>query len=272
MRELFEKRINLILIVVVLAVAVAIGVPTFVGRPSQPASVDSVEETTATVAQTESATRKSDVVVEYSEVGVDPRSNRPAETKAQETATEAVEEKPTKATEKPEKATEETTKPTEPHIFATAAPVDYPASYDAQWDAGYLVAIDNPDTSYSVTHVELSDSNRALLERLCMGEFGEGGTTGAALIAQAVRDAMNYYGIDDVAEIIRQLHYTGSTSIPASQSCKDAVTYIFDMDKSAIQHRILYMYNPKLMSEGFSDFHESQRYICTFKSVRFFDR
>ena len=33
-------------------------------------------------------------------------------------------------------------------VFATAEVPDSPADYQAQWDAGYLLAIDNPDTSY----------------------------------------------------------------------------------------------------------------------------
>ena len=37
----------------------------------------------------------------------------------------------------------------------------------------------------------------------------------------------------------------------------------------AVQHRILYMYNPLLVA---SEFHESQNYILTYEDVRFFDR
>ena len=272
MKELFEKRVNLILATIIVMVALAVAIPSFIISNSPPtqdivAEKAAKEAAEAETEETEAQTEKSPYDVNY--MMVDPKSDRAGEATE---ATEKLKVKPAQpATEAPTKPTEET-ESTEPQVFATAAPAAYPASYDAQWDEGYLVAIDNPDHSYSAVHVELSDSNRDLLERLCMGEFGEGGEVGSALIAQAVRDAMNYYGIDDVAEVIKLLHYTGSTRIPASQSCKNAVSFIFDMDESAIQHRILYMYNPKQLSSGFSSFHESQKYVCTFMNVRFFDK
>ena len=37
----------------------------------------------------------------------------------------------------------------------------------------------------------------------------------------------------------------------------------------AVQHRIMYMYNPDMVQ---SAFHESQNYILTYQTVRFFDR
>lgn len=153
--------------------------------------------------------------------------------------------------------------------FATAEPVDSPADYNAQWQAGYLIAIDNPDTNYRCGQVNLSDEDRDLLERLCMGEFGSGGFVGAALIAQCVKDAMCFDGYKSVAQVIRDCKYTGSTKIPASTACRQAVAYIFDENHDAVQHRLLYMYNPLLCD---SAFHESQNYILTYEDVRFFDR
>ena len=117
----------------------------------------------------------------------------------------------------------------------------------------------------------MSDKDRQLIEKLCMGELGSGGFTGAALIAQAVKNAMYFDGFTDVQSVIDNYHYTGRLTAP-TQKVKDAVVYVFDMDKDAIQHRILYMYNPTLTDGGHSSFHESQRYICTFENVRFFDR
>ena len=165
----------------------------------------------------------------------------------------------------------ETSSKTSSKVFATAPKVDNAASHSAQWNAGYLVAVDGPDSSYYCGHVELTDKDRKLLEKLCMGELGSGGFVGAALIAQAVKNAMYYDGYTDVQSVINNYHYTGRLTTP-TQRVKDAVIYVFDMDKDAIQHRILYMYNPELLSEGYSNFHESQRYICTYQDVRFFDR
>lgn len=153
--------------------------------------------------------------------------------------------------------------------FATAIPPQTPADYNAQWNAGYLVAIDNPDTTYQCGQVTLCDADRDLLERLCMGEFGSGGFVGAALIAQAVKDAMCFDGYTSVQAIIDGCHYTGRTDIGTNEACKQAVRYIFDENHDAVQHRIMYMYNPNIVQ---SAFHESQNYILTYQDVRFFDR
>lgn len=200
-------------------------------------------------------------------------------------------QKATKKDDKKEKATENTTKPTETtkatettanqtttnaeennqqeRFYATAIPVDTPASYEEQWNAGYLVAIDNPDTSYECSKVTLTDEDRDLLERLCYGEFGSGGFIGAALIAQCVKDAMCFDGYPTVESVIKNCHYDGSTEKGTSVACKQAVSYIFDQNKEAVQHRMMYMYNPTMV---YSSFHESQNYILTYQNVRFFDR
>lgn len=272
MRSVFESRLNIILISALLVLCVALGVPTAMNYLRNDGAAPS--EPTAEYTYVTSATETTEAEVEIREIKQIERSAMAdkvkKDKKAKLTATEKVEPATQKSTEKPtEKATE---KATEAMIFATAAPVAHKASYSEQWNKGYLVAIDNPDKGYSCSHIELSDKNRDLLERLCMGEYGTGGFTGAALIAQAVKNAMDAYKIDDVATIIKYLHYDGRTDRAASESCKKAVVYIFDMDMDAVQHRILYMYNPKGTKSGFSGFHESQKYICNFGPVRFFDK
>ena len=174
---------------------------------------------------------------------------------------------PVETTTAKPKATVTTTQATVP--FATAIPPKEPVDYQSQWDAGYLVAIDNPDKTYECSKVTLTDEDRDLLERLCMGEFGSGGFIGAALIAQSVKDAMCFDGYPTVASVIENCHYTGSTKIGTNQECIQAVSYIFDENKDAVQHRIMYMYNPDMVQ---SAFHESQNYILTYQTVRFFDR
>lgn len=190
------------------------------------------------------------------------------------TTTEPVETtKPTVTKKKTEATTAQPT--TQPTIakatvaFATAIPAQTPADYNAQWNAGYLVAIDNPDTTYKCGQVTLCEADRDLLERLCMGEFGSGGFVGASLIAQAVKNAMCFDGYTSVQSVIEQCRYTGRTDIEPNADCIRAVEYIFDENHDAVQHRIMYMYNPQLVQ---STFHESQNYILTYRNVRFFDR
>lgn len=153
--------------------------------------------------------------------------------------------------------------------YATAVRPATQADYSEQWDLGYLVAIDNPDKTYACAKVTLTDEDRDLLERLCMGEFGSGGFIGASLIAQAVKDAMCFDGFTSVADVITECHYTGDTDIGTNDECRQAVRYIFDENHDAVQHRILYMYNPSMVD---SDFHESQNFILSYGGVRFFDR
>ena len=155
-----------------------------------------------------------------------------------------------------------------PIQFATAVKPDTPADFNSQWDLGYLIAIDNPDSSYACAKITLTDEDRDLLERLCMGEFGSGGFIGASLIAQSVKDAMCFEGYGSVEEVIRECRYDGSTEIGTNDDCRQAVRYIFDENHDAVQHRIMYMYNPYMVQ---SSFHESQNFILAYGGVRFFD-
>lgn len=213
--------------------------------------------------------------------GIQLTTNEPTEPEKKETKPnkEKKKEKKQEATTKvPETTKEQTTTADvsatnadekQEQFYATAIPAETPASYEEQWNAGYLVAIDNPDKTYECSKVTLTDEDRDLLERLCYGEFGSGGFIGAALIAQCVKDAMCFDGYPTVEAVIKGCHYDGSTDKGTSTECKQAVSYIFDQNKEAVQHRMMYMYNPNMV---YSSFHESQNYILTYQDIRFFDR
>ncbi|WP_407721132.1 hypothetical protein [Ruminococcus sp. JE7B6] len=198
-------------------------------------------------------------------VNTPPATSVPKTTAA--AATKTTEKENT--TTKPSTTAPSSTAPDGTVPFATAIAPDTPADYQTQWDAGYLVAIDNPDYTYSCYHISLTDEDRDLLERLCYGEFGSGGFIGAAMIAQCVRDAMCFDGYSTVEDVIKYCRYDGSTTSGTSDECVQAVRYIFDDDGSAVQHRMLYMYNPYMVK---SAFHESQNFILSYQGVRFFDR
>ena len=129
----------------------------------------------------------------------------------------------------------------------------------------YLVSIDNPDTSYSPSRVTLSDYDRAKLERLVMGEAGTMGYEGCALVAQSIRDAMNLSGNTSIDYIIDEYKYYAPTNIEPNSDVKAAVSYIFDNNGSAVQHRIICFYT------GESKWHETQNFIISCGNVRFFD-
>lgn len=253
MKKAFERTITIILVVVLVIVAIFIAINSIIENKQ--------EETTSQTYYTAS----------LPEITVAP------ETEVSTTATEVsakeeiatIHNKPhttkTAETEEPTETTEPTTSP-----YATAATQETKASYQKQWDAGYLIALDYPDSGYSCPHVELSEENRALIEKVCLAEFGTGGFNGAALIAQSIKNAMVYYGTDDVEAIIGKLKYSGRKSSNTSKTVQEAITYVFDMDLDAVQHRILYKYNPDVIG-GVSEFHESKEYVCTYNNVRFFD-
>lgn len=264
MKKTFERKINIVLIsaFVILALVIALAV-VLSGKNEGEASPSSNNQkgTTITAYVPMTETTKAPEVSAREEtvsIKIQPQTQAKKATKA----TKATEE--TAETETVEK-TEPTTSP-----YATAVAQGEKASYQKQWDAGYLLALDYPDTGYSCPHVELSEENRELIEKVCYGEFRNGGFTGAALIAQSIKNAMVYYGTDNVKSIIGKLKYSGSHNSDATRAAKEAVIYVFDMDLNAVQHRILYKYAPGTPGTP-SAFHESKEYVCTYRGVRFFD-
>ena len=139
------------------------------------------------------------------------------------------------------------------------------SSYGSAYCGSALVDISNPDYSYNPSHVSLSSYDRAKLERLVMGEAGTMGYTGCALVAQSIRDAMNRSGTSSIDQIIYEYQYFGSTAIEPNSDVKNAVSFIFDQDGSAVQHRVLCFYI------GYSAWHETQTFLTSIGGVRFFD-
>ncbi len=141
-------------------------------------------------------------------------------------------------------------------------------SSDAELAYGFLMAIDNPDSSYYGSSISMSDSERDYCERMIMGEAGSCGFTGMALVAQCIRDTYVAGGYSSIYDVLNQNGYYGSTSIAPSETCKEVVRYIFDQGGSAVQHRIRVFYASNYCT---SDWHEAQEYVCSYGYVRFFD-
>ena len=98
-------------------------------------------------------------------VNTPPATSVPKTTAA--AATKTTEKENT--TTKPSTTAPSSTAPDGTVPFATAIAPDTPADYQAQWDAGYLVAIDNPDYTYSCYHISLTDED--LLRRIRLGRI-----------------------------------------------------------------------------------------------------
>lgn len=98
-----------------------------------------------------------------------------------------------------------------------------------------------------------------------MGEAGTMGYTGCALVAQSIRDAMNRSNTSSIDQIISQYQYFGDTDIEPNADVRNAVSFIFDQNGSAVQHRVLCFYI------GYSSWHETQTFLTELGGVRFFD-
>ena len=174
-------------------------------------------------------------------------------------AIDAETEKETKATEPT--AVKETEPKTEPETEeVTEAVTEEETEEDTEEEAV---------SCSSGNHIELSDYDRTLLEGLVMGEAGVYGYEGSALVAQAIHDSMIESGTTSVESIAYEYKYDASMSNVPSSEVKEAVSFIFDNDGRAVDHRILYFYSSDIVS---SDWHESQNFITSCGSMRFFDK
>lgn len=140
-----------------------------------------------------------------------------------------------------------------------------------QLSKGYLIAIKNPDPDYKYDGkaVEMTEKDLDIAERLVMGEAGTMGFYGCCLVAQAIRDTYYYGNFKSIDAVRKGYGYDGSIKHKPNSAARKAVKYILKEGNSAIQHRILYFYNPRLCV---SKWHESQDYLLTYKDVRFFDK
>lgn len=139
----------------------------------------------------------------------------------------------------------------------------------AATSTGYLLSIDNPDPNYVSRSVSLSAEDRYILERLVMGESGNQGFIGAALVAQTIRDTMVYDGYSSVEQVRTACGYYANLDRAPNQDVLDAISYIFDQGGAAVQHQLRYFYAYKICS---SPWHETQNHIVTYLDVKFFDR
>lgn len=188
------------------------------------------------------------------------------ETKPTQAATEAVTENTNDENSKVEKSESSVEVVENSEYSESDTEYQEESSNDYSYNTGsYLIGISNPDYSYNPSPVALSSYDRAKLERLVMGEAGSMGYNGCALVAQCIRDAMNRSNTTSIDRIISEYQYYAPTNKEPNQTVKDAVSYIFDQNGSAVQHRILCFYT------GSSNWHETQNFIVGCGNVRFFD-
>lgn len=219
------------------------------------------EETAAESSESETeAEEKTSVKTESSKT--ESQSTSAAETKSASGSTTSKTEKSSKTSSSKTESKSSSTKQSSSSSSSSSSADTNSYSY---YSGATLLSISNPDYSYSPSYVSLSSYDRAKLERLVMGEAGTMGYTGCALVAQAIRDAMNRSGTSSIDRIISEYQYFGSTYIEPNADVKAAVSFIFDQNGSAVQHRVLCFYI------GYSSWHETQTFVTQVGGVRFFD-
>lgn len=219
---------------------------------------------------------------EKSDKKTDKKTDKKSKKKAKatkEAPTEALTEAPTEAptmeviklyTEEELEAFSKSFTPT--YLAPTEPPTEWTQelqdTYDAQYAAGYLVAIDKPDFSYAPKYqVILSEQDRILACQIVQGEAGGEGFESCCLVAQCLRDSMLSLGYSSIKEVQEKCKYDGWKE-EYSQDAINAVNYIFDHNRNAIAHRVMFFYATNLCS---SKWHETQNYIVTVNKTRFFD-
>lgn len=147
----------------------------------------------------------------------------------------------------------------------TQAQTESSKDEESSYSGNYLLSVSKPDKSYNPKMVTLSEYDRAKLERLVMGEAGSMGYTGCALVAQSIRDAMNRSNTSSIDRIISEYQYYAPTTKSPNSDVKNAVSFIFDQNGSAVQHRIL------CFNAGGGSWHDTQNYIVSCGNVKFYD-
>ena len=142
-------------------------------------------------------------------------------------------------------------------------------TYSLSREQGGLLDITNPDPNYRSYPIKIEGKDRDILERLVMGEAGDQGFEGTALVAQCIRDMYILGNFKSIESVRVNCGYSGSLKRTPNQDSIDAVNFIFDQGGYAVKHRILYFYAPKY-SKG--TFHNTQNNIIDYGGHRFFDR
>ena len=98
-----------------------------------------------------------------------------------------------------------------------------------------------------------------------MAESGIEPFDGKMAVSQCILNACEKTG-KRPAEIVEEYGYTALRVEPNAET-REAVAAVFDAGETVTDAEILYFYAPELV---YSEWHESQTYICTIGGHRFF--
>ena len=111
----------------------------------------------------------------------------------------------------------------------------------------------------------LTADERELICEVVMAESGIEPFDGKMAVSQCILNACEQTG-KRPAEIVTEYGYTARRVKPSAEVEK-AVSAVFDDGETVTDAKILYFYAPELV---YSEWHESQTYICTIGGHRFF--
>ena len=111
----------------------------------------------------------------------------------------------------------------------------------------------------------LTADERELICEVVMAESGTEPFDGKMAVSQCILNACEKTG-KRPAEIVEEYGYTERRVEPNAET-REAVAAVFDAGETVTDAEILYFYAPELV---YSEWHESQTYICTIGGHRFF--
>ncbi len=150
----------------------------------------------------------------------------------------------------------------DPTVFYTVAREDYKDGTPISWQH---VTNDWAMASGIEKCYELTDAERLLVAQVVEAEAKGEPYAGKVAVAQCILQSCEDDGIRP-AEAVKKYDY--STARPtASQEALDAVQAVFDFGEVVTTEPIKYFYAPK---ETKSEWHESQDYVLTINSHKFF--
>lgn len=147
--------------------------------------------------------------------------------------------------------------------------IEREVAYDKSEYAKPVIEIDVLDRlengEFHPVQFYLTDEERAVAEKIVMGEAGAEPYEGQVLVAQCLLNAAKKDGLEP--SVIRtEYKYSGWNENP-SESVKQAVSAVFDDGYKYIDEPVLYFYAPDLVK---SDWHESLDFVIEYGNHRFF--
>ncbi len=123
-----------------------------------------------------------------------------------------------------------------------------------------------PEQEHCDSGYELTDDERSLVECAVMCEAGGEGEKGQMMVAQCILDA-SVWNESSVSETIDEYQIVARSNTEVTDEVKNSVKRVFDNGERVTEEKADLWYNPAITP---SEFHESQEYIITVGSHRFF--